>query len=130
MTVFKVTPTKEIKIYREKSDGSNFYAHTLYTHDEFVVIATNLKEAKQKFKEEHHLKSYRNLKFEEVELAKGFQTLRDDRKIMVFFNNKHVYTWNDDAQHHCPEDLIWSRVIGDIFYDAVKIGREIERNDY
>lgn len=33
-----------------------------------------------------------------------------------------LFEWNDDANIDCPEDLTWSRMIGDLFNDVFKIG--------
>lgn len=122
--VFRVKPIKEIKIYRERN-GESIYWDSLKTYGDYLVFADDLTKAKKSFVQEKGLKSSRNLEFEEVSFKEGFETLRGDETVYVFYNGELVYDWADNAQSDYPEDLCWSRMISEVFYSGVELGKKI-----
>lgn len=40
----------------------------------------------------------------------------------IFLRDQKVYEWNDTCNKNSPEDLIWHREIGDLFFEAIGIG--------
>jgi hypothetical protein len=50
--------------------------------------------------------------------------LRDKR------SGKLLYTWQDNAQIDYPEDLCWSRMIGELFNEAFTLGYKYGRRSY
>ena len=40
----------------------------------------------------------------------------------IYLRGQKVYEWDDMANDNTPEDLVWCREIGDLFFEAVGIG--------
>jgi len=49
--------------------------------------------------------------------------------IKIKFNGEEVFTWNDDNNIECPEDLTWSRELGEIFRKGFELGYKARELD-
>jgi hypothetical protein len=45
--------------------------------------------------------------------------------IEVYYKNELVFEWYDNANSDYPEDLCWSRMIADVFFSGVELGKKI-----
>lgn len=57
------------------------------------------------------------------------KTVQDDSSndvIIVYLDGEDVFRWHDNAQCDYPEDLCWHRMISDVFYSGIEIGRKLE----
>lgn len=48
-----------------------------------------------------------------------------DNEIIVEFDGEEVFRWHDNAQTDYPEDLCWHRIISEVFYSGVKLGKKL-----
>jgi len=126
--VFLIKPQKAIKVFKDFGNGLE-WACTLNTYEEYTEIADTLEEAKKKFRTRMGLKTVRNLTFEEAKLKDGLDNLRDCDRVLVFYNKKLVFIWDDNAHHDYPEDLVWDRDISGIFYAGVELGQKIVKGE-
>jgi hypothetical protein len=60
------------------------------------------------------------LKVEEIQ---RFEVKREDENINVYLDNELIYSWPVNANVDYPEDLTWGRMISDIFWSGVKVGK-------
>ena len=51
--------------------------------------------------------------------------MKNDEDVSVYYDGKVVFNWNDDACCDSPEDLIWSRDISHVFYEAFRLGLRV-----
>lgn len=52
----------------------------------------------------------------------------EDGEIQLVYNNQAYLVWYDRWSHEQPEDLRWSRFIGALVEDSVRLGIEIGLN--
>ena len=53
----------------------------------------------------------------------------NDSFIKIYWDNKCIFEWDNEAQTDYPEDLTWERKLYDIFYKGFRLGYLLEKND-
>lgn len=49
----------------------------------------------------------------------------DEYKVEIVYDGEVVFTWYDDYNVDCPEDLCWHRLIGNVFAAGVRLGKQM-----